>query len=112
MPAIEKNTDAKIKCRKCGNEYSIEIMRMDPGSKMLACRSCIERKVPSNLKEGPANTGEVMMKEYFCKSCKYNFKRAKHLNVKTCPYCGAGNITGKGSTARIMADAFKMKGAD
>ncbi len=51
------------------------------------------------------------MKEYFCKACKYNFKRTKHLVISACPYCGSsGSVNVKGSTARIMADAFKMKG--
>ena len=51
------------------------------------------------------------MKEYFCKECKYNFKRAKGIAVGACPYCGtSGKVVTKGSTARIMADAFRMKG--
>ena len=51
------------------------------------------------------------MKEYFCKECKYSFKRAKHLVVSACPYCGSsGSIAVKGSAARIIADAAKMKG--
>jgi len=116
---IDKNTDVRIKCFKCGNEYAMSMMRIDPNGKNLVCRNCLDRKVSSNTKpaeaiksaqtrpqkqEGPA------MKEYFCKGCKYNFKRAKHLAVSTCPYCGSGNINVKGSTARIMSDAFKMKG--
>ena len=53
---------------------------------------------------------ESPVKEYFCKECKYNFKRAKHIIISACPYCGSGNINVKGSTTRIMADAFRMKG--
>ncbi len=89
------------------------MMRTDPKSKNLACRNCLERKVSSNAPQENAKTQgpeEPVMKEYFCKACRYNFKRARHLAISTCPYCGSGNISTKGSTARIMADAFKMKG--
>ena len=95
------------------------MMRMDPNGKNLACRNCLERK-PVQKQENqnddaktrkPSKQEESPMKEYFCKECKYNFKRAKHIIVSTCPYCGSsGTVVTKGSTARIMADAFKMKG--
>ena len=113
MNNIERNVDAKIKCYKCGNEYEMGMMRMDPNGKNLVCRNCLERKSVrkehAKTDEKP-QTQETSIKEYFCKDCKYNFKRAKHLAIKTCPYCGSGNVISKGSTARIMADAFKMKG--
>ena len=90
------------------------MMRMDPNGKNLACRNCLERKTAQKQETKPASESKAKkdepMKEYFCKSCKYNFKRAKHLAIKTCPYCGSGSVISKGSTARIMADAFKMKG--
>jgi len=89
---------------------------MDPNGKNLICRNCLERKI-ANKNEAPVKAEtkvqkqeESPMKEYFCKECKYNFKRAKHLVVSTCPYCGSGKIMTKGSTARIIADAFRMKG--
>lgn len=108
---MEKNTDAIIKCYKCGNEYAMDMMRMDPNGKNLACRNCLERG--SSKKEQPKSMQEAKqepaMKEYFCKECKYSFKRAKHLSVSTCPYCGSGSLMIKGSTAKIIADASKMK---
>ena len=117
MISIERNTDVKIKCYKCGNEHPMSMMRMDTNGKNLACRNCLERKTTAkiiketNTKEIPTQKQEESpMKEYFCKACKYNFKRAKHLVISTCPYCGSGNVNVKGSTARIMADAFRMKG--
>ena len=117
MRVIEKNTDFKIKCYKCGNEHPMNMMRMDPNGKNLVCRGCLDRKVPSNTateeeakSQKTAKQEESPMKEYFCKACKYNFKRAKHLAVSTCPYCGSGNVNVKGSTARIMSEAFRMKG--
>ncbi len=117
MEIIEKNTDFKIKCYKCGNEHPMNMMRMDPNGKNLVCRGCLDRKVSSNTttkeevkSQKTTKQEESPIKEYFCKACKYNFKRAKHLAVSTCPYCGSGNVNVKGSTARIMADAFKMKG--
>ena len=120
MIIIEKNTDVKIKCFKCGNEYSMDAMRMGPNGKNLVCRNCLERKIIK--KQETKSTVELKthkvskqdespMKEYFCKSCKFNFKRAKHLIISTCPYCGSGNVISKGSTARIMADSFRMKGS-
>ena len=117
--AIEKNTDIKIKCFKCGNEYTMSMMRMNPNGKNLVCRNCLERKpvqkqeakkIEDVKSQRTAQKEESPMKEYFCKACKYNFKRAKHLTITTCPYCSSGNINVKGSTARIMADAFRMKG--
>jgi len=116
---IEKNTDVKIKCYKCGNEYTMNMMRMDPNGKNLACRNCLERRPVQKQETKQAADVNIQksvkedspMKEYFCKSCKYNFKRARHLVISTCPYCGSsGGVVSKGSTARIMADAFKMKG--
>ncbi|MBI2655011.1 hypothetical protein HYX06_01135 [Candidatus Woesearchaeota archaeon] len=108
-----------IKCYKCGNEYAMNMMRMDPNGKSLVCRNCLERKPVQKQEtkkiedvkiQKSSKTEESPMKEYFCKGCKYNFKRAKHLVISTCPYCGSGNIMTKGSTARIVSDAFRMKG--
>lgn len=115
---IEKSTDIRIKCYKCGNEHAMNMMRMDPNGKNLVCRNCLERKPMQKKETEIADTKsqkstkqEDPMKEYFCKECKYNFKRAKHIVISTCPYCGSsGSIMTKGSTARIMADAFRMKG--
>ena len=96
----------------------MNMMRMDPNGKNLACRNCLERKPvqrqetkqPLEESNKSKKQEESPMKEYFCRECKYNFKRAKHLAITICPYCGSGNIMTKGSTARIMADAFRMKG--
>lgn len=92
------------------------MMRMAPNGKNLMCRSCLERK-PAQKGISQAKTAEPkhqkvegLMKEYFCKSCKYSFKRAKHLVISTCPYCDSGSLMVKGSVARIMADVAKMKG--
>ena len=114
MRTIERNTDVKIKCHKCGNEYSMDMMRIGQDGKNLVCRNCLERKIVQ--KQDTANS-EVkiqkqgsLTKEYFCKECKYSFKRAKHIMISTCPYCGSsGSLMIKGSTARIIADASKMK---
>ena len=90
------------------------MMRIDPNGKNLVCRNCLERRTIQK-QEVKAETAskkqeEPSFKEYFCRECKYNFKRVKHLVISTCSYCGSGNIMTKGSTARIMADAFRMKG--
>jgi DNA-directed RNA polymerase subunit RPC12/RpoP len=87
---------------------------MDANGKNLICRNCLERKPirkeQIKSEESKIQKQESSMKEYFCKACKYNFKRAKHLVIRTCPYCGSsGSIMVKGSTARIIADASKMK---
>ena len=112
--SIEKNTDVKIKCYKCGNEYGMNMMRMDSNGKNLICRNCLDRK-PVQKQETKAEIKketkeESPMKEYFCKECKYSFKRAKHLTISTCPYCSSKSVISKGSAARIIADAAKMKG--
>ena len=91
-------------------------MRMDTNGKNLACRNCIERKPAQKqplqeAKPAKAQAKEEPMKEYFCRECSYNFKRAKHLIISTCPYCNSsGSVMVKGSTARIIADASRMKG--
>ena len=114
MIKIERNTDARIKCFKCGNEYTMDMMRMGASGKNLECKNCIERK-PVQKQEAKAVEPKSKsqgsdMKEYFCKDCRYSFKRAKHLVITTCPYCGSsGSVVSKGSTARIMADVSKMK---
>ena len=114
---IEKNSDVRIKCHKCGNEYAMDMMRMDSNGKNLVCRNCLERKVVKKQEtdaesktQKSSKQDESPMKEYFCKGCKYSFKRAKHLVVSTCPYCDSSSIMIKGSTSRIIADASKMKG--
>ena len=114
MIAIDKTTDAKIKCHKCGNEYGMDMMRIGSDGKNLMCRNCIERKVVQKQDISPEakihKEQESPTKEYFCKECRYNFKRAKHITISTCPYCGSsGSLMIKGSTARIIADASKMK---
>ena len=114
MIKIDKNSEIKIKCHKCGNEYSMGMMRMDSNGKSLVCRNCLERKPVQRQNvnaEAKSQKQEHSIKEYFCRECRYSFKRAKHLIISTCPYCGSsGSIMVKGSTAKIMADAFKMKG--
>ncbi|MBI1936222.1 hypothetical protein HYS31_07320 [Candidatus Woesearchaeota archaeon] len=113
MIIIEKNTDIKIKCYKCGNEYLMDIMRIDKNGRNLVCRNCLERKPAQKQQlaaQSAAKKQEEGIKEHFCKKCKYSFKRAKHLGVKTCPYCGSKSLMIKGSAARIIADAAKIKG--
>jgi len=115
VSAIERNTDIKIKCHNCGNEYSMDTMRMDSDGKNLVCRNCLERKPQTRQQEkassSKAKPQEQAMKEYFCKECKYSFSRARHLSISSCPYCGAsGSLMIKGSTAKIIADASRMKG--
>lgn len=91
------------------------VMRIDPKSNNLTCKNCLERKTVQKQETKVTEIKtikqeEPAFKEYFCKSCKYSFKRAKHLSISTCPYCGSsGSIMVKGSTARIIADASKMK---
>lgn len=89
------------------------MMRMDPKGKNLVCRNCLERGSSKKADTKPAQEikkQEQSVKEYFCKECKYSFSRAKHLAVSNCPYCGSsGSLMIKGSTAKIIADASKMK---
>jgi len=111
---IDKNSEIRIKCQKCGNEYAMAMMRMAPDGKNLMCRNCIERK-PIQKQEAIAENRQKKeeapaFKEYFCKSCKYSFKRAKRLAISSCPYCDSSSLMVKGSVARIMADVAKMKG--
>ena len=80
MIKIEKNTDVKIKCYKCGNEYAMGMMRMGADGKNLVCRNCLERKPVQKQEQAKAETAktqkeEPAAKEYFCRECKYNFKR-------------------------------------
>ena len=96
---------------------------MDPNGKNLACKSCLERRPVQNavsmdsqkmsFSGGAAKPESKEQKEYFCKECRYSFKRAKHLVITSCPYCNSSDgIVTKGSTARILSDVAKMKGSD
>ncbi|MBI2660870.1 hypothetical protein HYX09_01225 [Candidatus Woesearchaeota archaeon] len=118
---MDRSTDIKIKCYKCGNEYLMDMLRMDPNGKNLICRNCLDRKPVTNQASKPkiAEGAKISkpesreMKEYFCKECRYSFKRAKHLVISTCPYCNSSDgIVTKGSAARILSDVAKMKGSD
>ena len=115
---IDKNTDVTIKCFKCGNQFLMDSMRMDVDGRNLVCRYCLDRRpVPMNevkiLPQRPKPGKEERMIEYFCKDCRYNFKRAEKIVVEKCPYCGhASSIMQKGSTDKIIADAAKMKDVD
>ncbi|MEK6943081.1 MAG: hypothetical protein AABX00_03405 [Nanoarchaeota archaeon] len=103
-----------IKCYKCGNEYTMDKMRMESSKMRLVCRNCLEGKqvVKQETKQAgkPVKSEASPMQDYFCKGCKYSFKRAKHLDIRTCPYCDSKSVITRGSTARIIADAAKMKG--
>lgn len=83
---------------------------MGGNGKDLICRNCLERKTVQKQTEAPPVKKEEPFKEYFCRECKYSFKRAKHLVVSRCPYCSSSSLMVKGSTARIIADASRMKG--
>ena len=111
---IERNTDIRMKCHKCGCEFTMNMMRMDSDGKKLICKACLERYPSSPQAASKALKKTIDDQEvthYFCKQCKYSFKRASHLDVKTCPYCNSSNsVVTKGSTARILSDASKMKG--
>ena len=98
----------------------MDMMRMGSDGKNLVCRNCLERKPVIKQKQEAVQEINPKMevknnevKEYFCKECKYSFSRAKHLVISTCPYCGSsGSLVQKGSTAKIIADASKMKNLD
>ncbi len=93
-------------------------MRMDPNGKNLACKSCLERRpvqgqnsnIKSASEEKSLKSESKETKEYFCKECRYSFKRARHLVISTCPYCNSGSgLVSKGSAARILSDVSKVK---
>lgn len=120
---MERSTDIKIKCYKCGNEYLMENMRMGPNGKNLTCRNCLERKpMQAHKPDSAVKTIEGAktekpeskdFKEYFCKECRYSFKRAKHIGIASCSYCGSSSsLNVKGSVAKILADVAKMKRED
>ena len=96
-------------------------MRMGSDGKNLVCKNCLERKPVSKQKQEAVQEAKPKMevkasqetKEYFCKECKYSFSRGRHLIISNCPYCGnSGSLVQKGSTAKIIADASKMKDLD
>ena len=130
MRHIERNTDVKIKFFKCGTQFTMDQMRMDPNGKNLICRNCLERKVPSRgldddslssrpfkanpqglPKSSDAKSSDKI--QYFCKACKYNFTRAAHIPVNSCPYCSnTGGIVKKGSSKSIVREVEDMMGDD
>ena len=76
MIIIEKNTDVKIKCYKCGNEHPMNMMRMDPNGKNLVCRGCLDRKVSSNT---AAKEEAKSQKNQEKPPIKKNFKRLRRV---------------------------------
>jgi DNA-directed RNA polymerase subunit RPC12/RpoP len=109
---IERNTDVAIKCYKCGNSYTMDMMRMDPNGKHLACKFCLERRIaPKSAIVQPSKSsapkGEKM--SYFCKACRYSFSRASHIQVNACPYCGVeGSVVSKGSASSLIKEVDDM----
>ncbi len=121
---IDRNTDVRIKCFKCGGSYSMDQMRMDPNGKNLSCRNCLERKAPqkspseigiagqsSQAGSSPSLQKSTEKVQYFCKACKYSFTRAAHIRIDSCPYCSnAGGIVRKGSATSLVKEIEDMEG--
>ena len=93
----------KTTCVKCTKEMEPQEMRAFEGGKKFICRDCF-----SSANKGPSELGGVKLrtpqessqrtvsdsgktffeyKEWFCSSCKYQFKRSPEFLVNKCPFC-------------------------
>ena len=103
-----QNREIKVKCYKCGNSYTTEMMRHDPGNpRVLVCRNCLAKKDKRETTEysSKPQPGEPTVK-YYCIKCKYNFVRRKSAVVNACPYCGnKGTLTTKADADSLLKTA-------
>ena len=91
---------------------------MDPKSPNLTCRNCLERKTPvksAPMPKDPYAPLDAPSKKssektsYFCKACRYNFTRAAHIPISTCPYCSAsGSVVSKGTASSMIKEVDDM----
>ena len=86
-----ENKEIKIKCYKCGEQFTSSEMRYDPDKpNQLACKACLSRDNAPVTEARAQEPNEENLK-YYCVKCNYKFLRRKSIKVDTCPYCGASN---------------------
>jgi Zn finger protein HypA/HybF involved in hydrogenase expression len=104
---IMENSKVKIKCYKCGNSYTTDMMRYDPDrAGRLACKECLSKKDQrtSTTYTNKPKEGDAVVK-YYCIKCKYKFERRKSAPIASCPYCGGDTLTTKTDATSILKRA-------
>jgi DNA-directed RNA polymerase subunit RPC12/RpoP len=106
-----ENSAVRIKCYKCGNSYTTDMMRYDPDRPArLVCRNCLTKKDG----KGPGESGtsgkaapkaDSGMVKYYCIKCHYKFERRRDLSISACPYCGSDTLTTKTDASSILRKA-------
>lgn len=109
-----RNDDVKLRCHKCGNEYSTREMRQSPFGPNLVCRNCLEGKRPVKAQaaraESPSSVAfkskpETGLLDYTCANCKFNFKRKKGIEIERCPNCNQqGTVALNKGTAQTLVE--------
>ena len=92
-----QNKEVKIKCYKCGESFTTDMMRYDPGNpSRLVCKNCLTKKDErkTTVYGNKPSEGEASVK-YYCIKCHYKFERRKSAPVDRCPYCGNDTLTTK-----------------
>jgi hypothetical protein len=101
------NKSVKIKCYKCGNSYTTDMMRYDPDKpSRLVCKDCLGKKDKreSTTYDSKPKDGERIVR-YYCIKCHYKFDRRASTVVPACPYCGNETLTTKTDAASILKKA-------
>ena len=104
-----ENREVKIKCYKCGESYTSNMMRYDPmNPARLVCRNCLgsKDKRETTVYDAKPNVGEPTVK-YYCIKCHYKFERRKSALVDRCPYCGNETLTTKTDAESLLKNAGK-----
>ncbi len=107
-----QNREITMKCYKCGNSFTTDMMRYDPNKPgTLVCITCLSRK--EKEKQGATQTASKLKQSeenviYYCLKCKYSFVRKKGALVTVCPYCSSPNtLTTKTDASSLIKTAGK-----
>lgn len=94
--------DMRKECKKCGLKQDIREMRYHPNGKDMLCRDCAHFNDPRAKATEKARapeprviqqeSGPEGVQKYYCRKCKYKFKRKEGIPMKACPYCGSPDI--------------------
>ncbi len=113
----------KIRCYKCGNEYVMAELKMDPNRKNnLVCVYCLGLKQKPAMQKKEQKTEPIKTQKksasaqqtpklisYWCTACKYAFKRKEGIEVESCPYCSKeGTIMVKKDSASLIKESSDM----
>lgn len=93
--------DMRRECKRCGIRQEPGQMRIHPNGKDFLCKDCAALQDPKakNLEKAKlpkrahfSDEKDEPIVKYYCRKCKYKFKRKKGITMKACPYCGSDDF--------------------